>query len=86
MAASTGSPHFPLIARKYYFVFVLIFLLAEAALIGGETLWSRWHLDSAAVHQGHAILLAATFLSFYFFTRSLNEKAPFALVKYVYLG
>jgi hypothetical protein len=65
---------------------LLIFIITNALFLTGRTWLSRWDVDVDVLIIGNLILFAATAVSFYLFTRSLNSKNPHAVVRTVYSG
>ncbi|HEX6428610.1 MAG TPA: hypothetical protein VF008_13025 [Niastella sp.] len=65
---------------------LVIFIITTVLFITIRARLSQWDLNVDVLIIGNLILFAATAVSFYLFTRSLNSKNPQAVVRAVYSG
>jgi hypothetical protein len=65
---------------------LLIFIVTTALFITNRARLSQWDIDVDVLIIGNLVLFAATAVSFFLFTRSLNSKNPQAIVRTVYSG
>lgn len=85
MPTNSSGPFPPSFSRVAYNVFgiYLLFLLLAVAF---SRLFPALGMEVVVVFSGNTILLLATLLALFFFTKSIAQEKPFALVKYVYLA
>jgi hypothetical protein len=65
---------------------LLIFIVTNALFLTSQARFSQWDIDVNVLIIGNLVLFAATAISFFLFTRSLNSKNPQAVVRTVYGG
>jgi hypothetical protein len=65
---------------------LLIFIVTTALFLINRARLSQWDIDVDVLIIGNLVLFAATAVSFFLFTRSLNSKNPQAVVRTVYSG
>jgi hypothetical protein len=65
---------------------LVIFFITNVLFVTNRARFSNWDLDVDVLIIGNLVLFAASAISFYLFTRSLNSKNPQAVVRTVYSG
>lgn len=71
-------------ARRSFRPLILIFIITTALFISGRSVLERWNIDQQVLIIGNLILFAVTALSFYFYTRSMGSKNPYAITRLMY--
>jgi len=74
------------VLRSFQPLLVIFFITNILFLTNRARLSQWWDLNVDVLIIGNLILFAATAVSFYLFTRSLNSKNPQAVVRTVYSG
>lgn len=70
--------------RRSFRPLVLIFIITTALFIAGRSALGRWNIDQQVLIIGNLILFAVTLLSFFFYTRSMDSKNPYAITRLMY--
>lgn len=65
---------------------MLIFIITTALFLTSRARLSQWDVDVDVLIIGNLVLFAASAISFFLFTRSLNSKNAQAIVRIVYSG
>ena len=65
---------------------IVIYVVTTALFIVAPSLDFLWHMDKAAMIVGNTILFAATFISFYLYSRSLANNNVHAFMRMIYGG
>ena len=63
---------------------VLIFIITTALFIAGRSIIAGWNIDTDVLIIGNLVLFAVTLISFYFYTRSMDTKNPYAITRLMY--
>ncbi len=63
---------------------VLIFIITTALFIAGRSRFAGWNIDTDVLIIGNLILFIVTLISFYFYTRSMNTRNPYAITRLMY--
>lgn len=71
-------------ARRSFRPLILIFIITTALFISGRSILERWNIDQQVMIVGNLVLFAVTLLSFYFYTRSMDSKNPYAITRLMY--
>lgn len=85
MSANAHSGQ-PIPAVRFWVAPFAIFCLFTALTISAGYSFPALPFQQNVVLVANTIIFAATSCSLYFFNRSLSQRKPYALVKYVYLG
>lgn len=70
--------------RRSFRPLILIFIITTALFITGRSALERWNIDQQVLLAGNLVLFAVTFLSFFFYTRSMDSKNPYAITRLMY--
>jgi hypothetical protein len=65
---------------------LLVFIIINALFLTSRARLSQWDVDVDVLIIGNLVLFAATAISFFLFTRSMNSKNGQAIVRTVYGG
>lgn len=70
--------------RRSFLPLILIFIITTALFITGRSALERWNIDQQVLLVGNLVLFAVTLLSFFFYTRSMDSKNPYAITRLMY--
>lgn len=70
--------------RRSFLPLILIFIITTALFITGRSALERWNIDQQVLLIGNLVLFAVTLLSFFFYTRSMDSKNPYAITRLMY--
>ena len=70
--------------RRSFRPLILIFIITTALFIAGRSVLERWNIDQQVLIIGNLVLFAVTLLSFFFYTRSMDSKNPYAITRLMY--
>ena len=73
-------------SRKPYFNIIILYLAFNALFLTGKRWLSNWNADPDVLIIGNSILLVATLLSFFLYSRALKNNQPHKFLKYIYGG
>lgn len=65
---------------------IVIFVATTILFVAIPSLDFMWHMKKTVMIAGNAIIFAATFISFYLFTRSLQNNNVHAFLRMIYGG
>ena len=70
--------------RRSFRPLIIIFIITTALFITGRSALERYNIDPQVLLVGNLVLFAVTLLSFYFYTRSMDSKNPYAVTRLMY--
>lgn len=63
---------------------LFIFIVTTALFITARPLFNRWNIDTGVLIIGNLLLILATLVSFYLYTRSMHTKNAHAVIRTMY--
>ena len=64
---------------------VLVYIISNAVIVFSKR-WTTANIDTDVLMIGNTVLLIATLVSFFLYTRSLKHNQPAAFLRYIYSG
>lgn len=72
--------------RQTWWPIVIVYLLSNAIIYVVKKWETKYKIDTDILMAGNAVLLVATLVSFFLYTRSLKNNQPAAFLRYIYSG